>query len=412
MIDALQVLLDGRRVGRLDVTAEKALVFSYDDRWIKEGFDLAPGRMPFDTLANKAMNVSVFGGLHGVFSDSLPDGWGMLLMDRALKNHLGLTPHQITPLDRLSYIGSRGMGALEYRPETLPEAGSDPVDLADLALQSDLLLHDKTEHVVEQLRIYGGSPGGARPKVTVALSADGRTCLSGFHPLPAGYSHWMVKFRGKDDPVDMGRIERAYAEMAARAGLEFPESRLIEVASRKAVDHYFAVKRFDRDGDHKHHCLSLSGYLYADHRLPCLDYARGVIAPAKRIAQSETEALKAFRLMVFNVLAHNKDDHAKNFVFLCDGKKWRLSPAFDLTFSGGMANEHTTSIAGAGNPCLSHIDKVAKDTGLRHWRPIVDEVRSAVQGWGQIASAYDVSGKATRSIWKAIGEIDRQVFGD
>ena len=158
-----------------------------------------------------------FQGLHGVFNDSLPDGWGVLLMDRALKKHLNLERSQITPLDRLAYMGHRSMGALEYQPELLPEhQDGKMIDLENIAAQSEKVLHGETSDVLEELRICGGSPGGARPKVTVAFSDNMQNCLSSFGDLPEGYTHWIVKFRndsrsGEGDPVDMGRLEMAYA---------------------------------------------------------------------------------------------------------------------------------------------------------------------------------------------------------
>ena len=410
MINKLNVLFSGAQVGRLAI-GNRQIRFEYDKAWIENGLDLSPGTLLFNGNANESVRPSQFEGLPGVFNDSLPDGWGLLLMDRVFKKRFNLDPHQITPLDRLGYMGHRGMGALEYQPEILPDDDDDDVDLSDLALQAEKVMDDDTCEVLEKLRIYGGSPGGARPKVTVAMSNDGKRCLSGFKTIPANYSHWMVKFRndsksGTPDPVDIGKLEKAYAEMADLAGIHMPKSRLIDVAMGKRKESFFAVKRFDRDGNRKIHFLSLSGYIHANHREPCISYEAGVIPATKKLTKSDDEASKAFRLMVFNVLAHNKDDHAKNFAFIHDGS-WQLSPAFDLTFSGGINNEHTTAINGSGNPKFSDIAAVAKQAKIARWDSILDEVRHAVSQWPSIAATQGLSKPRINGIEKSLRAIDK-----
>ena len=207
MTSILRVSMAGRAVGRLAINPQRDIVFEYAPDWLTHGFDLSPSTIPFDGRANGSRRPEVFDGLPGVFNDSLPDGWGLLLMDRTLKARKGLERWQITPLDRLAYMGRRGMGALEYQPEILPDDDTGALDLADLAAQSERILRGETSEVIEALRIHGGSPGGARPKVTVAFSEDRQICQSGFGELPEGYAHGIVKFLhdGPDaDPVDMG----------------------------------------------------------------------------------------------------------------------------------------------------------------------------------------------------------------
>ena len=329
-------------------------------------------------------------------------------MDRAFRQQTGWLAHEITPLDRLAYIGSRAMGALAYEPEILTEQVAETVDIARLAQSAEQLLRGETPEVLQQLQIQGGSPGGAHPKVTVALSEHADECLSGFHTLPAGYAHWMVKFRAKEDSADMGRIELAYARMAQLAGLDMPECRLLRVGHAASADEFFAVRRFDREANIRHHTLSLSGYIYASHRLPCIGYET-VINATLNITRSVAEAEKAFRLMVFNVLAHNKDDHAKNFAFIRREKGWVLSPAFDLTFSSGLNNQHTTDIAGSGNPQLKDIQRVAESCGIKHWREILEQVRAATRQWSVIASAANVSTEEFRKISEALAMVDQRL---
>lgn len=413
MILKLRVLCHGKPVGQL---AEKdgRIVFQYDSAWLNNGFDLAPSSLEFDGFANHARRMD-FQGLHGVFNDSLPDGWGLLLMDRALKKYRDLDRSQITPLDRLAYMGHRCMGALEYQPELLPELDGKQIDLAGITAQSEKFLRGETPDILEELRICGGSPGGARPKVTVAFSENMETCLSNFGDLPRGYSHWIVKFRNDSrhengDPEDMGRLEMAYADMARAAGLQMPETRLLELTVNRKQEAFFAVQRFDRDVNRKIHFLSLAGYAYANHRVPCLDYSSGVLAATKKITKSDTEVEKALRLMLFNVLAHNKDDHSKNFAYLLDpGSRgaWHLAPAYDLTFNTGMANNHVTAINGSGNPVFFDLEKVAIERKVTNWRRVLDDVRGAVARWPEFAGNYGITKARIKAIQKELNAIDK-----
>ncbi|HMT94233.1 type II toxin-antitoxin system HipA family toxin [uncultured Thiothrix sp.] len=407
-ISHLKVLLAGDLVGDLGVDARGLIYFQYAVEWLKNGFDLSPDTLAFQAAPQLSLEPQEFGSLHGVFYDSLPDGWGLLLMDRAFRELTGWQTHEITPLDRLAYIGSRAMGALEYQPEIFKEEIANTVDIAQLAHSAEQILQGGTPEVLQQLQIQGGSPGGARPKVTVALSEESDECLSGFQTLPQGFTHWIVKFRAREDLADLGRIELAYARMAVLAGLIMPETHLISVQRGKKTESFFAVKRFDREGNKRLHTLSLSAYIYANHRLPSVSYET-VLNATRNITRSMEEVRKVFRLMVFNVLAHNKDDHAKNFAFIRPEHDWELSPAFDLTFSSGLNNQHTTDIAGSGNPTLRHVQQVAEKCGVKDWREIVEEVRAATNQWEIIAKALDVSKSNIKKIGKVLMEVSQRL---
>ena len=400
-VEYLRVHTNGTTVGELGIDRRGRIHFQYDAEWLQAGFDLSPGTLPFNRDVQLPPEPSEFGGLHGPFYDSLPDGWGLLLMDRAFRQQANWQTHEITPLDRLAYMGSRTMGALEYEPSMSHPGAHEAIDIAQLARSADQVLQGETPEVLQQLQIHGGSPGGARPKVTVALSSDTGRCLSGFNPLPEGYQHWMVKFRSAEDPVDMGRVELAYAAMAKRAGLDMLECRLLKVGQDMAQEEFFAVQRFDRDGNARRYVLSLSAYIYASHRVPCIDYET-VIRATHNITRSMVEVEKAFRLMVFNVLAHNKDDHSKNFAFIRRDHGWELSPVFDLTFNAGLNNQHTTDIAGSGNPGMDDIQQVAERCRIKPWREILAEVKNAVEQWNEIATGHGVSKAERRRIEEAL----------
>lgn len=407
-IDSLRVELAGQAVGTLALDARGRIYFQYDPLWLQNGFDLSPGTLPFKAGAQLSPEPQVFSGLHGVFYDSLPDGWGLLLMDRAFRQQFGWQPREITPLDRLAYIGSRAMGALEYVPAMPVPVSPDTLNIVQLAHAAERLLHGDTPEVLQQLQVHGGSPGGARPKVTVALSAQADTCLSGFQPLLPGYQHWLVKFRAREDSMDMGRIEFAYAQMARLAGLEVPECRLLPVGTTPEADGFFAVRRFDRQGNARLHVLSLAGYVYADHRLPCIGY-ESVINATYNITRSKVEAERAFRLMLFNILAHNKDDHTKNFAFVRQVEGWVLAPAFDLTFSAGINNQHTTDIAGSGNPNLRDIQQVATSCGIKHWQEMLEQVHTATRQWESLAAAAGVLPANMQAIATALQAIAQRL---
>jgi len=416
MTQRLKVSLGGVRVGELGQDQAGRIVFQYDSKWLLEGFDLSPGSLSFEGLPQSAMR-GVFDGLHGVFNDSLPDGWGLLLMDRALKQKMGLNRPDITPLHRLAYIGERGMGALEYAPILLRGEGASLVDLSQLAEQAEGILKGTSDQVLEELRILGGSPGGARPKVTVAFSKDMKTCQTPFSVLPEGFTHWMVKFRAGSnstggDEIDSGRMEMIYAEMARASGIEMPRTHLLELNLKGQREAYFAVERFDRVSSRKIHVLSLAGLAYANHREPCLDYGSGVLAATKKLTKSQQEVERAYRLMVFNVLAHNKDDHAKNFAYLYDLKEgcWRLSPGFDLTFNFGMSNQHTTSVNGSGLPVMADLKKLAQDFRVERWKIIVEEVAHGVSSWHERAKDMDLSQSRMISVQSALNATIKRVF--
>lgn len=401
----LSVALGGTLVGSISLANDGKIWFEYLPEWVANGFNLSRF-MGFDSKAQLAKDV-LFGGLHGVFANSLPDGWGLLLMDREFKRRFNWDPHAITPLDRLAYIGARGMGALEYAPIYEQDAFSNQVDLGELARSVDAVLQGKEGDVLHQLKIQGGSPGGARPKVTIARSKLSEICLSGFEALPDDYTHWLVKFRSPDDPKDMGRIEKAYAEMAGNAGIVMPTTELIAVSQGKQKDDFFAVERFDRYGKNgKMHTHSLAGLLYANFKTPCMDYD-GVLRSVRMVTNDYSQVVNAFRLMVFNVLTHNQDDHVKNFVFVHDDLKgWQLSPAFDLTYSTGIGNQHTTAINGAGEPTLGDVLKIGKNHSIYEALKIVGEVRFAVSKWSSMGHKWGASKKSISQIQQACAKID------
>lgn len=401
---AVDLDVGGKRlpVGRL-AWRDRAIYFAYDKAFLATGLQLSPFNLPL--TPDLVEGPPVFDRLHGLFNDSLPDGWGRLLMDRKLRE-VGLQPGQLTPLDRLAWVGRHGMGALVYRPEhpTLHRA-SDPVtDLDRLSGQSRLVLEDSPKAVFDELLKLGGSPHGARPKALIGVSMDQGRLIHGVDDIPPEYEHWIVKFRAPSDPIDVGAIEHAYAEMARQAGVDMPSTTLF---AAKEGPGYFGIKRFDRVGNGRVHMHTIGGLLHADHTLPSLGYA-ALLKATGLLTRRQVDVEQMFARMVFNVLAHNRDDHPKNHSFLMDEDgTWSVSPAYDIMFSAGPAGEHALDVAGEGRaPGIPHIRKVAEDAGIRESMvsAMVERVKEAVRGWPQFASNSGVS----KSI---ASEIDRKING-
>lgn len=367
------------KVGRLALVKRK-IYFEYDPAFIKSGLDISPLKLPKQMDAIPC-DDAVFEGLFGVFNDSLPDGWGRLLLDRQVRKH-GIVPEQLTPLDRLTHVGSFGMGALTYEPDTSEHSQhADAISLDKLAAETGEVLEGEAGDVFSELLGLSGSSAGARPKVMLGVSANKKKLIHGQQELPKGYAHWMVKFASSSDAKDIGAIEYAYSLMARAAGLTMMPTHLFP--AKKGAG-YFGVERFDRSGDKRLHMHTVSGLIHADHRLPSLDYEQ-IMRATLALTRNVQELEKILRLAAFNVFSHNRDDHAKNFSFLMDDKgSWNVSPAYDLTFSGGPGGEHSTTVMGEGKrPGKEHLLMLAKKVGIAKplANSIIDEVKEAVQQW-------------------------------
>jgi serine/threonine-protein kinase HipA len=374
--------LEKQLMGRL-LLKNRQIFFEYDAAFIKTGLELSPFKLPRKTGVIESSDRT-FEGLFGVFNDSLPDGWGRLLLDRKLMN-AGLNPGTLSPLDRLCFVGTSGMGALSYEPENPSSIShiTNDLDEIDSEIQATL---DENDLYVDDLLVLGGASAGARPKVL--LNIDG--------------VDWLIKFRSHLDPKDISAIEYAYHLMAVDAGLVVPEAKLFP--SRKGMG-FFGVKRFDRNGDNRIHMHTIAGLLHADHREPSLDYEsimKATLYLTKDIRQCEIQ----FRNAVFNVLSHNRDDHSKNFSFLMDQQgNWTVSPAYDLTFSSGPAGEHSTMIMGEGkNPNKAHLLKLADTCNLKQDKAleIIDQVLAALKKWNDVATEVGVSKLQTKNIGEAL----------
>jgi len=352
-------------------------LFEYSPEAIAQGLEPSPLRLPLPKPGAASVafrGESAFFGLPGFIADALPDGWGMLLLDRALRR-AGKNPHAVSMLERLAMVGDRAIGALLFEPaaDVAPE---ELLSLSGLAaevaqVQADV---DVSEASLRRLLVLGGSPQGARPKVLIDFDA-----VTGHVGTGAGSEPWLVKFPAQGEHREVCAIEALYARIARHGGMDMPDSHFFDLGAKHSA---FGVRRFDREGGQRVPLLSLSALLHADHRVPSLDYETVLLA-TMRVTGDQREVLKAFGRCVFNVLMHNRDDHSRNFAYRMNAeRRWQLSPAFDLTFSEGPRGQHATSVAGEGQaPTRAHLLTVAQRGGLNvkqaekiiaHWCDVVE----------------------------------------
>jgi len=367
-IKSLQVFYNEKKVGTLALMKNNIVAFEYDSNWITNGFSISPFSLPLKKQVF-IPRIDPFDGLYGVFSDSLPDGWGRLLVDRML-NSQNINPREISQIDRLAIVGETGMGALSYKPEyNLLEDKDYQEDYDNLALSCKKILNTEYSADLDKLFKLGGSSGGARPKILTKIDNE----------------DWIIKFPSSLDESNIGRLEYLYSVCAKKCKIDMPETKLFP---SKISSGYFGIKRFDRKklstgAIRKLHMISVSGLLETSHRIPNLDY-NDLMQLTLNLTKSFEEVEKLFRLMCFNVFSHNRDDHSKNFSFIYneDLNKWELSPAYDLTYSYSINGEHATTINGNGvNPGLNDILKVAEKIGSdkKKAEKIAIEIRETVR---------------------------------
>jgi serine/threonine-protein kinase HipA len=390
---------DEQKVGRLAMNRGVAL-FEYDSAFLETGIEISPfllrGRRG---VIEGNRKVAEFEGLHGLFNDSLPDGWGRLLVDR-YATKTGVSTAQLTPLDRLAIVGNDGIGALVYRPQTELDGDDRRLGLDEIAAQVDEVYQGTADDHLKRLIALGGSPAGARPKVMLAMDADG-SLVDDRAAIVRGADQWLVKFASVDDPKDIGAIEYAYSLMARAACINVPATRLLE--GRKGS--YFAVRRFDRAGTARTHVATACGLLEASHRYPSMRYA-DLIKLTNQLTRDFGQGLEMLRLAAFNALAHNRDDHTKQFSFMMDRNgAWRLAPAYDLTFSNGPGGEHATLVGAEGrNPTRRDVLQAAVDGGLARAtaNAVIDEVAAAIARWAAFADEAGLTKTSTRAIGDVI----------
>lgn len=359
----INVFYNQVKVGVLALSDDKKIYFQYDKDWLENGFSINPFSLP---LKEGVFNSSkpYFEGLFGVFSDSLPDAWGKILLNRMLKQNK-INIKDITVLDKLAIVGTSGMGALEYQPAyTLKQEIKTDLDFDSLSVECNKILNSEFSDSLDELFALGGSSGGARPKILTKINGE----------------EWIIKFNTKTDGINQGKMEYDYYLCAIDCGINMMEAKLLP---SKISEGYFATKRFDRGENKKVHMISVAALLELDFGAPSLDY-HSLMKLTKILTNNNFYDIEQmFKVMCFNVFAHNLDDHSKNFSFIYNEveKNYRLSPAYDLTYSNTYFGEHTTSIDGNGkNPAEENLLNVGIKAGMKKekCREIINNIKTKV----------------------------------
>ena len=364
-----------REVGLL-VQEKQRIFFEYAPDFQKSNIELSPFKLPLKAGVFEEKS-RIFDGLFGLFNDSLPDGWGCLLLDRKLRK-LGKSYAEITPLDRLSLIGGNPMGALEYEPADREADLYGEIELDSLAGEVDRILDGEESSVLDELLNLNGSSGGARPKIVAYVSPDQKHIIHGGRNIPTDYTSWIIKFSERHDPQTSGELEYRYSLAAKAAGIIMPETHLFPLKNGRGC---FGVQRFDRTEKGKVHTHTACGLLHASHRVASLDY-ENLLKLTWILTKSYTDVMEMVRRMVFNVKSGNKDDHSKNFSFLLNEKnQWQLAPAYDLTPSAGINGEQTCMVNGKGcNITDADLIKTATAVGVAEaaTKDIIEQVNTAL----------------------------------
>lgn len=328
MIRKIDVFAQKVKVGTLALTNDNRVAFQYTEEWIEKGFSINPFKLPLSKQLFYATSP-YFKGLFGVFADSLPDSYGELLLERYLKRK-NISISGLTCLDRLAYVGSSGMGILEYIPDLSEDVDRSDIDFDTIQKECNDLLDSKEVDNIDELYSLGGSSGGARPKSLIKYNGE----------------DYIVKFSSRFDPKNIAELEYKYMSLAKESGINIPDIKLI---TSKYGNKYFLIKRFDRIGNKRIHMISAAALLEVDFRAPSLDYNE-LIKLTRVLTKNDDDVVEMYRRMVFNVLIDNQDDHTKNFSFIYDdvNKTYRLSPAYDITPGRTYYGEHTTSVNGKG----------------------------------------------------------------
>lgn len=400
--------------------------FQYDKKFLAKNWDLSPLKMPIsngeriynfpELLPSKEDTEDTFKGLPGMLADALPDKYGNLLIEKWLVQN-GRAPDSMNPIEKLCFIGKRGMGALEFEPAQMKSNKNTfsievkrLVDVARKMLSNresfETDLNAGELQAMKDILKVGTSAGGARPKALIAFNQKTNEVRSGQSKAPKGFSHWLLKLDGVSgvqfgESHGWGRVEYAYYLMAKDCKIEIMQSQLLEENNRA----HFMTKRFDREGNQtKHHIQTLCGIQHFDYN-NLFGYSYEQIFQTMRLLRLPyPDAEQMFRRMVFNVLATNCDDHTKNFSFMLKkDAKWELAPAYDLCYSYDPANiwvkQQTLSINGKHkNIGKSDLMTIAKTNNIKKGKKIIDEINEVVKKWGDFASKAGVRAELQKDI--------------
>lgn len=380
----------------------RTLLFEYSDEALQRGVELSPIYLKLRKVAYSDF-PSTQENLPGLIADSLPDGWGRILMDRCFQK-AGRDLPGISPLDRLAFISDRAMGALVFTPPDALSHDPEYQELRVLAEGAQAVLAGRDTDTLQQLALSGGSPHGARPKVLVQYKPD--TGEVSTEPAAPGTA-WLIKFQAQGEAKEVCAIETLYAAMAERCGLEMPATRYFDLSPKLAG---FGIERFDRQRGMRVPTLSLAALLDDNFRLPTRDY-EVFLKATRTLTRDDRQVKKAFERCVFNVVFNNRDDHTKNFGYVMNqSMQWELAPCYDLTYNVGAGGEHQMTIRGEGrHPTLPHLLALATAVDLpQAWaRQTIERITSVAGTFATHAKGYSIK-SATLTIIKNAIEANRK----
>lgn len=417
-VSIVEVRIWGKAVGAVALDPKLGYhAFEYQPAFLRSGIELAPLTMPLaaasEPFAFTDLPEATYRRLPGLLADALPDDFGNFLINAWMARE-GVRPEHITALDRLAYMGRRGMGALEFKPARGPKPTtkttaielSTLVESARRAVKGELDTDRNAEAALAQIIQVGTSAGGARAKAVVSWNPSTNEIRAGQFDVQPEFEHWLIKFDGvgTDERLgvsqDYGRIEYAYHLMALEAGIVMSSSRLLEENGRA----HFMTRRFDRDGNAKHHVQTLCGLAHLDYRQKATHDASQFLMTIERLGIGYTALEEGFRRIAFNVMASNCDDHTKNVSFLLrEGGVWELAPAYDVTYAYNPAGEWTYQHLMSVNGKFAGISRedlmvLADQFGVGTASKVLETVRAAVASWPDFAKSADVRAPEVKRI--------------
>ena len=429
--EAIEINYHGLNVGAASFDTDTALgYFEYSPEFLHSGIELAPLTMPLSrrVYSFTGLNRETFKGLPGMLADSLPDDFGNAVLN-AWAASQGRQPAQITPLQRLQYTGTRGMGALEYTPATRIKSlnATQQIALDSLLITAQQVLDARQNfnqnlpadepadrEAMLALLSVGTSAGGARPKAVLAFNHDFTQVRSGQVTVPDGFTHYLLKFDGITehsqhqetfgDPLGYGAMEYVYSLLATACGIEMMPCHLLDEGPRR----HFATRRFDRIGNNKIHVQTLGAIAHVDYKMPgSFSYAE-LFGIARQLRLPAVDAEQLLRRLIFNLVARNHDDHAKNFAFMLKDGHWRLAPAYDLVYSykpnSFWVNSHWMSLNGKRDNFIKadlySLEKISPLFNRRKINQLLDEICTAVCQWQQQAQQWQVPAALIKEVEK------------
>jgi serine/threonine-protein kinase HipA len=405
------VYLWDKHVGAIAEDIDGRITFEFTETFRRSGPEISPQKLPLSLAApimfEELRNVPAFQGLPGVFADSLPDRFGNAVITKYFESK-GNSKAALSPVQKLLYVGKRAMGALEYRPSIADKGkkSAEAIEIARLVDEARKIVEGTPDIALPEIMRIGSSAGGARPKAIVLWNQEANQIKSAFAPFKTGEEHWILKFDGVGEldrpdrkPAPYNRTEYVYGLLARKAGIDVAEQRLLEERDFA----HLMVKRFDRNGTKRIHMHSLAGMEHVDYNTPREYSYEQYLRVILKMSLGHTAIEEGFRRAIFNIVARNQDDHVKNLSFLMDQSgAWRLSPAYDLTYSkgSGFTRTHQMTFAGKDDDFTKHdIEEVGGEFSLkRNGLEILEQVVDAVGAWPALAKKAGVPGDRIKNI--------------